>query len=512
MTTVEKIKAKILDLAIRGKLVPQDPNDEPASVLLERIKAEKAKLVKAKKIKKDKNPSEIVVGADGATYEKFADGTSKDISDELPFDLPQGWAWARLKNIAYVATGKTPSKDAFVDRGIPYIKMYNLRRQALDFDFHPQFITREVHNTSLSRSRLAPHDLLMNIVGPPLGKLAIVPESIQEGNFNQAAVMIRPYFEKVVINKYLYYYLWQMDEINFLDTKGTAGQDNISLTQVQHMRIAVPPLAEQKRIIAKIKELFAYADAIGEASDRIAKIAERVDKKIFDLAIRGQLVPQDPDDEPARELVKRIDATKNAKSTGKRRRAAASDRPAYEIEPPFEIPDSWEWVKLKDLGVFVGGHTPSLADPSNWENGTVLWVTSKDMKQKYIEDTGCKVSAKGASELHLLPSGSLIMVTRSGILRRTFPVALAAKPLTINQDQRALQFYDNAIGEYVYCCIRSFESTILRDYRKTGTTVESIIWGKFIGLPIPLPPLAEQKRIVAKVDELKRMTRTLVAS
>ena len=179
--------------------------------------------------------------------------------------------------------------------------MYNLRRQALDFDFHPQFITREVHNTSLSRSRLAPHDLLMNIVGPPLGKLAIVPESIQEGNFNQAAVMIRPYFEKVVINKYLYYYLWQMDEINFLDTKGTAGQDNISLTQAQHMRIAVPPLAEQKRIIAKIKELFAYADAIGEASDRIAKIAERVDKKIFDLAIRGQLVPQDPNDEPVQD-------------------------------------------------------------------------------------------------------------------------------------------------------------------------------------------------------------------
>ena len=275
---------------------------------------------------------------------------------------------------------------------------------------------------------------------------------------------------------------------------------------------ALPPSVEQQRIVEKIEELFAYADAIGESSEEIAKTAQRIDKKILDLAIRGQLVPQDPSDEPASELLMRIEVAKRAKAGGRVSSRAASDRPAYEIDPRFDIPNSWEWVKLKDLGVFVGGHTPSLADPSNWENGTVLWVTSKDMKQKYIEDTGCKVSAKGASELHLLPPGSLIMVTRSGILRRTFPIALAAKPLTINQDQRALEFYDNAIGEYVYCCIRSFESTILRDYRKTGTTVESIIWEKFIDLPIPLPPLAEQKRIVAKVEELKRMTRTLVAS
>ena len=293
--------------------------------------------------------------------------------------------------------------------------------------------------------------------------------------------------------------------------RGT-GMPHVQSDNLNALLFAVPPSEEQQRIVEKIEELFAYADAICESSEGIAKTAERIEKKILDLAIRGQLVPQDQNDEPASELVKRIEAVRKSKSGGKLHRHTASYRPAYEIDPPFDIPDSWEWVKLKDLGVFVGGHTPSLADPSNWENGTVLWVTSKDMKQKYIEDTGCKLSAKGASELHLLPPGSLIMVTRSGILRRAFPVALAAKPLTINQDQRALQFYDNAIGEYVYCCIKSFESMILRDYRKTGTTVESIIWEKFIGLSIPLPPLAEQKRIVAKVDELKRKTRTLVAS
>ena len=229
--------------------------------------------------------------------------------------------------------------------------------------------------------------------------------------------------------------------------------------------------------------------------------AEKIKAKILDLAIRGKLVPQDTSDEPAAKLLERIkDAKAKLVKEGKRKREIPLPEIAAD-EIPFEIPASWKWVRLRELGEFSGGHTPSLADSSNWENGTVLWVTSKDMKQKYIRDTGCKVSDKGAKELHLLPSGSLIMVTRSGILRRTFPIALAAKPLTINQDQRALEFYED-IGEFVYAVLKGLEQKILKEYRKTGTTVESIIWEKFIDLPIPLPPLAEQKRIVAKIEEL----------
>ena len=131
------------------------------------------------------------------------------------------------------------------------------------------------------------------------------------------------------------------------------------------------------------------------------------------------------------------------------------------------------------------------------------------MKQKYISDTGNKVSRKGAKELQILPSGSLLMVTRSGILRRTFPIAIAAKPLTINQDQRALRFHLQGIEEYVYCVLKGMESLILRDYRKTGTTVESIIWEKFIDLLIPIPPIAEQNRIVAKIEEVRGLVKLI---
>lgn len=221
---IKKLRQKILDLAIRGKLVPQDPNDEPASVLLERIRAEKERLIAEGKIKR---PKKSKASSAESHYQKFTP----------PFPIPDSWEWVRLGEIAYVASGSTPSKESFTASGIPYLKMYNLRNQKIDFDYHPQYISEEIHNGKLARSRAQSGDLIMNIVGPPLGKLAIIPESIQHCNFNQAAVMIRPYLEVAILNQYLFFYLSEMSEINSIVTKGTAGQTNISLSQSQNMRI-----------------------------------------------------------------------------------------------------------------------------------------------------------------------------------------------------------------------------------------------------------------------------------
>lgn len=226
-------------------------------------------------------------------------------------------------------------------------------------------------------------------------------------------------------------------------------------------------------------------------------------QKVLDLAIRGKLTKREKGDEPASALLARIVAEKEKRNAKVgRARTSAVPQPVAEEEMPFEVPKGWAWCRLRCLGEFFGGHTPSLSNPEFWEKGSVLWVTSKDMKTKYIDDTGVKVSRKGAEELKLLPAGTVLMVTRSGILRRTFPVALAAKPLTINQDQRALVLYEPLMSEYVYVLLKAMEPIILKDYRKTGTTVESILWEKFIDMPIPLPPLAEQKRIVERTDEL----------
>ena len=288
----KKLRQKILDLAIHGKLVPQDPNDEPASVLLERIRAEKERLISEGKIKRRRKSAKTT---DTHHYEQ-----------DVPFEVPKGWVWCKLDDLAYVAAGSTPNKDAFVAKGIPYIKMYNLRMQKIDFDFHPQYIKREIHEGKLHRSRTEIGDLLMNIVGPPLGKLAVIPSTLPEGNFNQAAVLIRPYHHKELLVKYLFYYLSEMSEINSISTKGSAGQVNISLTQSQNMRIPLPPLAEQQRIVEEIERWLKLIDIIEQGKADLQSTIKQAKSKILDFAIHGKLVPQDASDEPASELLRRI--------------------------------------------------------------------------------------------------------------------------------------------------------------------------------------------------------------
>ena len=256
----------------------------------------------------------------------------------MPFEVPEGWCWCVVNDFAYVAAGSTPSKDSFVEKGIPYIKMYNLRNQKIDFSFHPQYIKEDVHNGKLKRSRTEVGDLIMNIVGPPLGKLAFIPPSLPESNFNQAAVLIRPLLHKDIINRWLFYYLSEMSEINSISTKGSAGQVNISLTQSQNMRVPMPPLAEQVRICSEIEKLWQDLDCIDTSSVVLGDTIECVKSKILDLAIHGKLVPQDPTDESASELLKRI----NPKAI------ASCDNPHYE-QVPFEIPSNWSWATLGDI-------------------------------------------------------------------------------------------------------------------------------------------------------------------
>ncbi len=243
LRAIDKLKQTILQLAVMGKLVPQDPNDEPASELLKRIAAEKAQLVKDKKIKKQKPLPAIT-------------------DEEKPFDLPEGWEWCRTDDFCKgITSGSTPPKTEFSEvEGIPYLKVYNIRDQRIDFEYRPQYVSEAYHASKLAKSRLFPGDVVMNIVGPPLGKVAIIPNTHMEWNCNQAVVFFRPIERR--LSDYLYLYICAGTFLDAIELIGTAGQDNISVTKSRAMLIPLPPLETQKRIVAKVEELTTLCDQL----------------------------------------------------------------------------------------------------------------------------------------------------------------------------------------------------------------------------------------------------------
>lgn len=230
-------------------------------------------------------------------------------------------------------------------------------------------------------------------------------------------------------------------------------------------------------------------------------------QKILDLAIRGKLTDQRKSDGTAADLLKDIAEAKPKKNgvilSGARSAKSKDPKqiiPLDKSEAPFEIPDNWEWVKLGDLCNASSGKTPSTSQKEFW-NGNVLWVTSKDVKQKYIDSTQICLSDLGASSMQLYPPKTMIIVGRSGILRHSLPVAILKKGATINQDLKALVFKDDRVVEFVYSVIKGMEQHLLHEYKKAGTTVDNLNFDLFLTAPIPLPPLAEQQRIVAKIEE-----------
>ena len=417
---------------------------EPASVLLERIKAEKERLIKEGKIKRSKKSAK---SSDTPHYEN------------VPFEVPNSWVWCRLEDIAYVASGSTPDKTCFVENGVPYIKMYNLRNQKIDFAYHPQYITEEVHNGKLQRSRTEVGDLIMNIVGPPLGKLAIIPTTLPQANFNQAAILIRPYKFKEVLVSYLKVYLEEMSEINSIATRGSAGQVNISLTQSQNMRIPIPPLNEVRRIIEEVSKYDILIDSLKQNITDIQNLIAYTKSKIFDLAIHGKLVPQDPNDEPAIELLKRI----NPEFT-------PCDNGHY-----TQLPEGWAICKMKQITSITNGKSQKNVETLNgiypiYGSGGVI----------------------GRANQYLCIAGSTI-IGRKGTINN--PIFVEEHFWNVDT-AFGLKANDAILDKYLYYFCLSFDFSKL----DKSTAMPSLTKTSIGNVLIPIPPYKEQERIVAKID------------
>ena len=309
----KKLRQKILDLAIRGKLVPQDPADEPASVLLERIKAEKEQLIKEGKIKRSKKSSKTT---DTPHYQN------------VPFEVPSGWVWTTIEEIcSKIGSGSTPRGSNYSANGIPFFRSQNVYNDRLVYD-DIKYISEEVHQKMKGTEVLA-NDLLLNITGGSLGRCAVVPADFNCGNVSQhvcimRSVLVEPeYFHALVLSSFF---------AKSMKITGS-GREGLPKYNLEQMGFPLPPLAEQQRIVAEIERWFALIDRTEQDKTDLQTFIAQTKSKVLDLAIHGKLVPQDPTDEPAIELLKRINPD-----------FTPCDNGHYE-----NLPDGWCVCKLEDV-------------------------------------------------------------------------------------------------------------------------------------------------------------------
>ena len=519
--TAQQLKNSILQMAVQGKLVPQDPNDEPASVLLERIRAEKERLIKEKKIKREKNPSVIFKGADNTPYEKIGDEV-RSLADEVPFDIPDSWEWVRLIDVCeYIQRGKSPKYSP--------IKKYPVVAQKCNqwsgFSIEKaQFIEPNSLSSYGPERLLQDNDLMWNSTGlGTLGRMAIYKTAANPYELAVAdshVTVIRP-LKQFVLPEYLYYYFANPSVQSVIEDQadGTTKQKELATATIKAYLTPIPPLDEQRRILAKLSEVLPVVKNYGVVYDETTAMQEAfpesLKKSILQEAVQGKLVPQDPSDEPAEALLERIRAEKQRLiKEGKIKKdkhesvifrrdnshyeKRGSEDVCIDEEVPFEIPENWAWARLSSFGVFSSGKTPSMSNPQFW-NGNVPWVTSKDMKRPVITDSEMHISELAASTMQLYPTGTLLLVARSGILKRILPLCKLGIDSTINQDIKAFSLYDIELSEWLFYGIKAFEPYILKELVKSVTTVESLKFDEFATMLIPVPPLSEQRRIIAAI-------------
>ena len=440
----KKLRQKILDLAIRGKLVPQDPNDEPASVLLERIKAEKERLIKEGKIKRSKKTAKT---SDTPHYKN------------VPFEVPNNWIWTTIGGLcSKIGSGSTPKGSNYSSEGVLFFRSQNVYNDGIVLD-DIKYISDEVHQSMIG-TEVLPNDLLLNITGGSLGRCAIVPNEINKGNVSQHVCILRPitissnYFHALILSTFF---------SKSMKITGS-GREGLPKYNLEQMMFPLPPLAEQKRIVSEIERWFSLIDIIEKDKQDLHTIIKQAKSKILDLAIHGKLVPQDPNEEPASELLKRI----NSKTE------ITCDNAHY-----TQLPKGWSVARMQILCSLIDGNKQNDIERIN-------------LDVKYLRG---ERDPKTLTSGKFIPANSLLILVdgeNSGEVFRT-PVegyqGSTFKRLIINE---------NISTEYLLQVI-NLHRKILRE-NKVGSAIPHLNKKLFKAIEVPIPPYNEQKRIVEAVN------------
>ncbi len=503
------LRQKILDLAIRGKLVPQDPNDEPASALLERIRVEKQQMVKEGKLKpKDiKNDTVIFKADDNLHYEKFQDGTVKCIEDEIPFELPEGWEWARLKDLLNVCSSKRVLQSDWKNEGIPFYRAREIvKLSENDFIDNELFISEE-HYLELKKNYGVPQsgDLMVSSVGT-IGKVYIVkPEDLFY--YKDASVLCFENKNKLLVSQFAKILL----ESSFVqsqmrdNSKGTT-VDTITISAATNYLCIVPPKNEQLRIVDAAQRALVKVIQIQSNKDVLQATITNAKSKILDLAIRGKLVPQDPNDEPASVLLERIRAEKEGLiKQGKIKRDKkdsvifkGDDNSYYEKvgnklncideEISFKLPEGWAFIRLKTAWELISGRDlspsdyndkndgiPYITGASNFKNGHVSLVRWTPVPQVITQKGDLLLTCKG---------------TIGEIAYNNFGKAHIARQIMAIRNNYSLNV------DFLALCI---EYSMTKIKQAAKGLIPGISREDILNLVIPIPPTKEQEKICDKL-------------
>ena len=518
------LRQKVLDLAIRGKLVPQDPNDEPASVLLERIRQQKQQMVKDGKLKaKDiKNDTIIFVGEDNLHYEKFADGSVKCIEDEIPFELPVGWALARLGTISEAIGDGDHQPPPQTFSGIPFLVISNVSGGKLSFE-NTRFVSAEYFNQLPEARKPQKGDLLFTVTGSY--GIPILVDTDDNFCFQRHIAIVRPC---ITSNRYLHVILGSSYVKSVCDDKATGtAQKTVGLATLRELLIPVAPYNEQVRIYTQVQAAMSIVNSISSEKEDLLIIIENTKSKILNLAIRGQLVPQDPADEPASVLLERIRAEKEELiKQGKLKRDKkesvifrGEDNSYYlrtgdlveslEDWAFEELPDSWAICclgELCDYGNCLNIDTASISDSA--------WILDLEDIEK---DTGVvlrkvrKSERNAASTKHFFHRGQVLYSKLRPYLNK---VVLSDEDGYCTSEILPLEFERNVLPQYARYYLMS--PVFLEYANKCSYGVKMPRLGTADGKKsiISIPPIEEQKRIVLAIEQaftqLAAITRNLL--
>lgn len=521
---VPRLRELILTLAVQGKLVSQDLSEEPAIELLQRIRVEKERLIVEGAIKRDKPVRQIA-------------------NEEKPFELPAGWEWVRAMDVCSVITDGDHQPPPKADSGVPFLVIGDIRTGMVALHGATRFVPESYFENLDWGKKPCVGDVLYTTVGSFGIPVPVVRD--QRFCFQRHIALIRPAY--VALQGFLTIALRARLVFEQAE-KGATGiaQKTVPLSVLRRLLLPLPPLLEQFRIVARVDELMCLCDELeakghfeatqharlldallgtltdsgtfGELAANWQRVVEHLDllldrpeavdafeQAILQLAVRGLLVPQDPIDEPADSLlsaIEEIGEQRNERLRVVRRngRIQASLR-----GPTINLPTGWAFASFADLCSIAGGSTPSKAVANNW-SGDIPWVSPKDMKLPVIHDALDHVSkAAVIGGLSLVPIGSLLMVVRGMILVHSFPIAETAVSVTINQDMKALTPFEPRLLPYLKLVCHGMRPEILRLVERSTHGTCKLESSKLFGLPLPIPPLAEQSRIIARVNEVRRL-------